>query len=277
MKEIYKLVEVSYRYPNGSIALDNVSLNIYKNEIVAILGPNGAGKTTLLKILDGLVFPDKGEVYFEGRKLTEEILRDKNLMKEFRRKVGFVFQNPDVMLFNPTVWDEVAFSPLHLYSKEKAIEVTDKTLKDMKIYHLKDRHPYNLSGGEKKKVSISCILSIEPEVILMDEPTSALDPKSRAEIISLIKSFKDNGKTVVLVTHDINLACLADRCYVLNKKVIFEGKVKDLFSLNLDELNLDVPEISKLFIKLKNMGYSIDEIPITLDEAVEVLLKLLKN
>ena len=147
----------------------------------------------------------------------------------------------------------------------------------MKIYHLKDRHPYNPSGGEKKEVSISCILSIEPEVILMDEPTSALDPKSRAEIIGLIKSFKDDGKTIVLVTHDINLACLADRCYVLNKKVLFEGNVKDLFSLNLDELNLDVPEISKLFIKLRNMGYSIDEIPVTLDEAVDVLLKMLKN
>ncbi|NPA63184.1 MAG: ABC transporter ATP-binding protein [Methanococci archaeon] len=274
MKEIYKVVDVSYKYPNGSTALEDVNLNIYKNEIVAILGPNGAGKTTLLKIMNGLVFPSSGEIYFEGKKLTDEILRNKELMKEFRRKVGFVFQNPDVMLFNPTVWEEVAFSPLHLYSKEKAIEKTDETLKNMKIYHLKDRHPYNLSGGEKKKVSISCILSVEPDVILMDEPTSALDPKSRLEVMDLIRSFKDSGKTVVIVTHDLNLACLADRCYVLNKKVIFDGKVKDLFSLNLDELNLDVPDVSKLFLKLKERGYDVD-IPTTIDEAVDYLSKIM--
>ncbi|EHP88589.1 energy-coupling factor ABC transporter ATP-binding protein [Methanotorris formicicus] len=277
MKEIYKLIDVSYRYPNGVLALDNVNLSVYKNEIVAILGPNGAGKTTLLKILDGLVFPDKGEVYFEGRRLTDEILTNKELIMEFRRKVGFVFQNPDVMLFNPTVWDEVAFSPLHLYSKEKALEVTDKVLEDMKIYHLKDRHPYNLSGGEKKKVSISCILSVEPEVILMDEPTSALDPKSRIEVIKLIKSFKENGKTVILITHDVNITSLADRCYVLNKKIIFEGTPKELFSLDLDKLNLDVPDVSKLFIRLRNMGYNVGDIPLTINEAVDLLLKMLKN
>ncbi len=276
MKEVYKLIDVSYKYPNGVVALENVNLTIYKNEIVTILGPNGAGKTTLLKILDGLIFPSKGEVYFEGKLLTEKLLTDKKLMADFRKKVGFVFQNPDVMLFNPTVWDEVAYSPLHLYSKEKALEVTDKVLKDMKIYHLKDRHPYNLSGGEKKKVSIACILSIEPEVILMDEPTASLDPKSRNEVINLIKSFKEKGKTVILITHDVNIASLADRCYVLNKKIIFEGTPKELFSLDLDELNLDVPDVSKLFIKLKNMGYNINEIPLTVDEAVNLLTKKFK-
>lgn len=274
---IYELKNVFYKYPDGSLALEDVSMKIKKNEVVAILGPNGAGKTTLLKILDGLEFPQKGEVYFEGKKLTDEIFRNKELMKEFRRKVGFIFQNPDVMLFNPTVWDEFAFSPLHLYSEEEAIKITDNTLKKMNIYHLKDKHPYNLSGGEKKKVSISCILSISPEVILMDEPTAALDPKSKEYVKNLIKKFKDENKTVIFVTHDLDLVSLADRCYILNKKIIFEGKPKELFSLNLDELNLDIPEISKLFIKLKEQGYPINEIPLTVNEAVNILNQLIKR
>ncbi|ENN95595.1 ABC transporter releated protein [Methanocaldococcus villosus KIN24-T80] len=271
--EIFKLKEVSYSYGKNCV-LEDINMEIYKNEILVILGPNGAGKTTLLKIIDGLIFPKKGEIYFKNIKITESLLHSKEFVREFRSKVGFVFQNPDLMLFNPTVWDEVLYTPLQIYDKEKAIKMAEKALKKLKIYHLKDRHPYNLSGGEKKKVAISSILSSDPEVILMDEPTASLDPKSRNELIDIILDLKKEGKTIIIVTHDLSLASLADRCYIINKRILFEGKVKDMFNLPLEEWNLDVPDITKLFLKLREMGYDVD-IPINLKEALNIITKLI--
>ncbi|WP_421077423.1 energy-coupling factor ABC transporter ATP-binding protein [Methanothermococcus sp. Ax23] len=281
-KKIFELKNLSYKYPDGTLALSNINMNIYGGEILAIIGSNGAGKTTLLKILNGLEFPSSGEIYFEGKKLTEKVLMKKSSMKYFRSKVGFVFQDPDIMLFSPTVWDDVAFGPLHLYSKEKAVKITDKTLRDMNIYGLRDKHPYNISGGEKKKASIASVISIEPEIILMDEPTSYLDPKSKRYIINLIKKLNNEGKTIIFVSHDPNLVSIADRCYVLNKTIIFEGSPKDVFS-NIELLekeNLDVPEIAKLFKKIKdefNDKLNIDEIPNTVDEAYDLLKSILKQ
>lgn len=281
-KKIFELKNISYKYPDGTLALNNVNMDIYNGEILAIVGSNGAGKTTLLKILNGLEFPSSGVVYFEGKKLTEKVIMKKNSMKYFRSKVGFVFQDPDIMLFSPTVWDDVAFGPLHLYSKEKAKDLTDKTLKDMNIYKLKDKHPYNISGGEKKKASIASVISIEPEVILMDEPTSYLDPKSKKYVIDLIKKLNNEGKTIIFVSHDPNLVSIADRCYVLNKTVVFEGSPKDVFS-NIELLekeNLDIPEITKLFKMIKNEfgdKLNIDELPYTVDGAYKLILPILKQ
>ncbi|XRO77524.1 energy-coupling factor ABC transporter ATP-binding protein [Methanocaldococcus sp. 10A] len=283
MKPLYELKNVSYHYPDNTLALDNINMKIYEGEVVAIIGPNGAGKTTLLKILDALEFPKKGEVYFKGKKLEERLLNDSEFMKYFRKKVGFIFQDPDTMLFSPTVWDDVAFAPLHLYDKETAIKVTEKVINEMNLNHIKDKHPYNISGGEKKKSSIAAVLSITPDVILMDEPTSYLDPKSRNYIIDLIKNLKSKNKTIVFVSHDPNLITLADRCYILNKKIIAEGTPKEIFS-NIEILeknNLDVPEITKLFKLLledKDLKNKIgtNNLPITVDEAYNILKGLLK-
>ncbi|CAB3290067.1 Sulfate-transporting ATPase [Methanocaldococcus lauensis] len=284
MKPLYELKNVYYQYPDGTIALDNINMKIYEGEVVAIIGPNGAGKTTLLKILDALEFPKKGEVYFEGKKLEERLLNDIEFMKYFRKKVGFIFQDPDTMLFSPTVWDDVAFAPLHLYDKDTAIKVTEKVINEMNLNHIKDKHPYNISGGEKKKSSIAAVLSITPDVILMDEPTSYLDPKSRNYIINLIKDLKSKNKTIVFVSHDPNLITLADRCYILNKKIIAEGTPKEIFSNVeiLEENNLDVPEITKLFKLLLDdkdliSKINIDNLPITVDEAYNILKDLLKS
>ncbi|XRO75057.1 energy-coupling factor ABC transporter ATP-binding protein [Methanocaldococcus sp. 28A] len=285
MKTLYELRNVSYYYPDGTVALEDVNLKIYDGEVVAIIGPNGAGKTTLLKILDALEFPQKGEVYFEGKKLSESLLNNKEFMSYFRKKVGLIFQDPDIMLFNPTVWDDIAFAPLHLYrDKEKAIEVTDKVINEMKLNHIKDKHPYNISGGEKKKSSIAAVMSIEPDVILMDEPTSYLDPKSRNYIINLIKNLKSKNKTIIFVSHDPNLITLADRCYILNKRLIAEGSPREIFN-NIELLeknNLDVPEITKLFKLLvndKDIGkkLNINNLPITVEEAYNILKFLLKD
>ncbi|WP_456372089.1 energy-coupling factor ABC transporter ATP-binding protein [Methanocaldococcus sp.] len=282
MKPLYELKNVYYQYPDGTVALDNINMKIYEGEVVAIIGPNGAGKTTLLKILDALEFPKKGEVYFEGKKLEERLLNDLEFMKYFRKKVGFIFQDPDTMLFSPTVWDDVAFAPLHLYDKDTAIKVTEKVINEMNLNHIKDKHPYNISGGEKKKSSIAAVLSITPDVILMDEPTSYLDPKSRNYIINLIKDLKSKNKTIVFVSHDPNLITLADRCYILNKKIIAEGTPKEIFSNVeiLEKNNLDVPEITKLFKLLLDdkdliSKINIDNLPITVDEAYNILRDLL--
>ncbi|MCQ6254834.1 energy-coupling factor ABC transporter ATP-binding protein [Methanocaldococcus sp.] len=282
MKPLYELKNVYYQYPDGTIALDNINMKIYEGEVVAIIGPNGAGKTTLLKILDALEFPKKGEVYFEGKKLEERLLNDIEFMKYFRKKVGFIFQDPDTMLFSPTVWDDVAFAPLHLYDKDTAIKVTEKVINEMNLNHIKDKHPYNISGGEKKKSSIAAVLSITPDVILMDEPTSYLDPKSRNYIINLIKDLKSKNKTIVFVSHDPNLITLADRCYILNKKIIAEGTPKEIFSNVeiLEKNNLDVPEVTKLFKLLLDdkdliSKINIDNLPITVDEAYNILRDLL--
>ncbi|WP_456471646.1 energy-coupling factor ABC transporter ATP-binding protein [Methanocaldococcus sp.] len=273
MREIFKLKNVCYRY-NNNLVLDHINVEVYKNEVLLILGPNGAGKTTLLKILDALIFPTKGEVYFKNKKIDESILYNKEFNKEFRRSVGFVFQNPDVMLFNPTVLDEVLYGLVQIYDKDEALKIAEETLKKLNIYHLKDKHPYNLSGGEKKKVSLASILAYDPEVILLDEPTSFLDPKSRKDLENIILNLKKEGKTLVVVTHDLNLAKLADRCYIINKKIVYEGDIKGIFNLNLEELNLDIPEISKFFMMLKE-SLNIKEIPISLDEAIKIMQEIL--
>ncbi len=269
-RKIYEVREVSYRYPTGKMALEDISMDIYRGEIVAIVGPNGAGKTTLLKILDGLIFPQKGEIRFMGKRITEDVLTNEKDMEWFRSKVGFLFQNPDIMLFSPTVLEDVAFGPLHLYEKEKALAMTEDIMKKLGIYHLKDRHPYNLSGGEKKKASIAAVLALDPDVVLLDEPTRDLDLRNRNYILNLIRELRDTGKTVVMATHDLRAIRLADRCYVINRKLIFGGRPRELFSREdiLEEANLEIPEVIQL---LRMVG--IRDIPLTLEEAAALLQK----
>ncbi len=267
-RKIYEVRDVSYTYPTGKTALKDISMEIYSGEIVAVVGPNGAGKTTLLKILDGLIFPQKGEVRFMGKPLTEEVLTDEKEMAWFRSRVGFLFQNPDIMLFSPTVLEDVAFGPLHLYDREKALAITESIMKKLGIYHLRDRHPYNLSGGEKKKASIAAVLALDPEVILLDEPTRDLDLKNRNYVLELIQELRDSGKTIVMATHDLRAIRLADRCYIINTSLVFSGTPRELFSREdlLENANLEIPEIIRL---LRMVG--IDEVPLTLDEAASLL------
>ncbi|ADG12978.1 ABC transporter related protein [Methanocaldococcus infernus ME] len=274
MKTLFELKNVYYSYGEHEVLRD-INLKIYKNEVLIILGPNGAGKTTLLKIIDALILPTKGEVYFKNMKIDERKIYDPNFNKEFRKSVGFVFQNPDIMLFNPTIFDEVLYSLLQIYDKEEAIKIAEETLKKLNIYHLKDKHPYNISGGEKKKVSLACVLALNPEVILMDEPTSFLDPKSRRELVNIIRNLKNDGKTLVIVTHDLSLLHLADRCCIINKELVYDGDVDGIFSLDLEGLNLDIGDLQKLFLTLKKEGFKIDKVPLTVDEGLKILKELI--
>lgn len=212
---VFEVREVTYRYERIT-ALDSVSLAIEKGQRVVLLGANGSGKSTLLRLLDGLYFPQTGAIRFCGDSLTAERLQQERFSFAFRRRVGMVFQNPDVQLFNPSVFDEVAFGPLQLrWSRDTIRERVAQTLDSMGILHLKDRPPHQLSGGEKKRVAIASVLVLDPEVLLLDEPTAALDPRSQSRIIDLLSGWEDAGKTVVTATHDLDtVEDIADTCYV---------------------------------------------------------------
>ena len=221
---IFEVRDVTYSY-NEVTALNSVTLSIEQGQRVVILGANGSGKSTLLRLLDALYFPDKGTISFCGESLTEDRLQDDEFAQSFRRRVAFVFQNPDVQLFSPTVFDEVAFGPLQMrWPKEKIRQSVAEMLDIMEIAHLKDRSPHRLSGGEKKRVALASVLVLDPEVLLLDEPTAALDPQSQSQVIELLISWS-GSKTVITTTHDLDIVeDIADYCLVFgNGRVVAAG------------------------------------------------------
>jgi cobalt/nickel transport system ATP-binding protein len=213
----YELQNISFAY-DGVPALRGLSLVIGQGERIALLGANGCGKSTLLRILDGLCFPSQGSVAFCGDALGSENLDRPEFALQFRRRVALVFQNPDVQLFNPTVFDEVAYGPLQLrWPHEQVVQRVNETLAFMGIAALNDRPPYRLSGGEKKKVALASVLVLDPEVLLLDEPTSTLDPRSQSQLVGLIQTWKGSAKTVITATHQLDIVeDIADRVVVLD-------------------------------------------------------------
>ena len=221
MADAFTLENVSFDY-EGIPAIRTLSLQIAQGERVALLGPNGSGKSTLLRILDGLYFPTCGLVRFRDWELNRERLNDERFAFDFRRRVALVFQNPDVQLFNPTVFDEVAYGPLQMqWTKEEVIRRVDEILTFMSLSHLRDRAPYRLSGGEKKRVALASVLVLDPEVLLLDEPTATLDPKSQSQVVDLIQQWKGSSKTIVTATHQLEIVeDIADRVLVLEAGTI---------------------------------------------------------
>jgi cobalt/nickel transport system ATP-binding protein len=219
---------VSYRYLGRFPALDDVSFSVARQEKVALLGANGCGKSTLLKVLDGLVFPDAGTYRAFGAAVTEEHLEDEQFNRGFRSRIGFVFQNSDAQVFSPTVREEIAFGPLSMGMDRAQVEArVGDTLAMLDIVDLADRAPYQLSGGQKKRVAIASVLVMNPEVLLFDEPTAALDPRTSQWLMELIVDLNRAGKTIVLATHELDtLDVLADRCVVFSEdhRVIAEGR-----------------------------------------------------
>ncbi len=214
---IFEVRDVTYRYPEVT-ALDGLNLTIMPGQRIALLGANGSGKSTLLSILDGLCFAEQGTVAFQGQPLTEDRLAGE-VEFDFRRRVALVFQNPDVQLFNPTVFDEGAFGPLQMqWPTEKIRRRVTEILQQMEIEHLKDRSPHHLSTGEKRRVALASVLILDPEVLLLDEPTAALDPKSESHMIDFLVSCSGGRKTVVTATHDLDLLeDIADTCHVFQR------------------------------------------------------------
>ncbi len=225
---------LDYDYPGNIPALSQVNFTIKTGELVALLGANGTGKSTLLKLLDGLIFPKAGELLAFGNPLSEKAFKERSFAMEFRRRVGLVFQDADVQLFSPTVWDEVIFGPLQLgIPREEVISRGTEALERLGITHLKDRPPYFLSGGEKKKVSLASVLSLHPSVLLLDEPTNGLDPRSQGNLIDFLLEWGGPEKTLVFSTQDLDIVEeIATRVLVMgpHHEILADGKPEDFLS-----------------------------------------------
>ncbi len=232
MPSTFAVQDISFSY-EAIPAIRGLTLCIEEGDRVALLGANGSGKSTLLRILDALYFPSAGSVTFKGDALTHEHLQQEEFSLSFRRRVALVFQNPDVQLFNPTVFDEVAYGPLQMqWSKEDVVRRVDETLSFMSISHLRERPPYRLSGGEKKRVALASVLVLNPDVLLLDEPTATLDPKSQSQVVDLIQQWKGTAKTVITATHQLEIVeDIADRVFVLEAgTVMAEGSPSEILS-----------------------------------------------
>jgi cobalt/nickel transport system ATP-binding protein len=241
---IFELKDVHFSYLGKYPALCGIDLDIKKAQKLAIIGANGTGKSTLLHLLNGLIFPDKGCIKAFGRELNEGILQDEEFSRNFRSKIGLVFQNPDVQLFCPTVKEDIVFGPLQLgIEKEQIKKRFEELITLFKIQDLIHRPPHQLSVGEKRKVAIASTLAIEPEVIILDEPTAGLDPFTSRQIMDIIIRANEFGKTIITATQDLHIVEeISDMVYVFSreKKIVRCGPTNEILSDRefLEENNL---------------------------------------
>ena len=245
--KIIEAVNIRYTYPDGTEALKGIDFHAKKGEVVALLGPNGAGKSTLFLHFNGILQPTSGKVLVDGK----EIDYSKSGLIKVRQKVGIVFQNPDDQLFAPRVDEDVAFGPLNMGLDEDEVEERVKdALRKVGMSGYEDRPPHHLSGGEKKRVAIAGILAMKPDIMILDEPTSGLDPRGASQILRLLHELNEEGMTIIISTHDVDLAPLySDRIYIISGgEIISEGTPGDVFS-DIDTIrgaNLRLPRIAHL-------------------------------
>lgn len=220
---IYKYEEAS---EGDRSALFDVNIKIHDGEFVAIVGENGSGKSTLAKCLNGLNLPSKGDVIVDGYKTSD----DEHIW-DIRSNVAMVFQNPDNQIVSSIIEDDVAFGPENIgVPPEEIRERVDKSLKAVDMYHLKDKAPHMLSGGQKQRIAIAGAIAMNPKCIIFDEPTAMLDPRGRATVMNIIEKLHEGGMTIILITHFMEEAVLADRIIIMNKgKVFKDGKPKEIF------------------------------------------------
>lgn len=215
---------MNYSYPDGKEALKDINIKIDNNETIAIVGANGVGKSTLIKTIVGIFLTTKGDIIVDGEKVTKKTL------SSIRKKVGVVFQNPDDQLFMNNVYDDIAFGPRNYnFTEEEVKEKVERVMKNLDIEKLSERSPNNLSGGEKRKVAIATVLSMEPSIILFDEPTSFLDAKGKR---MLIETLKNINTTKIIATHDLDMVKdICERVIVLKEgKIMADGNPKEIFS-----------------------------------------------
>ena len=216
MTPLFSLDNVCFAY-EGHIALRYITLDVARGETVVLQGSNGCGKSTLLKLLNGLVYAEEGPYRFDGDVIDEKSLKDNVFSKRFHQRVGFIFQNSDVQLFCGNVEEEISFGPRQMgLSEEEVKQRTDDVIGLLGIEDLRERAPYHLSGGEKRKVAIACILSMNPEALVLDEPLAGLDRKTQEWLVEFLLDLKKAGKTLIVSTHNDELAhTLADRLVVI--------------------------------------------------------------
>ena len=231
---VFSLHEVFYSYLHKYPAVSKVTLDIFSGQTVALLGANGSGKSTLLQILDGLIFPQEGKVDFLGKQLREDDFSDPVFSRDFRSKVGLLFQNSDIQLFCPTVREDIAFGPLYLgFAPDEIEERIAQMSARLRIEKLLDRAPYQLSVGEKRKVAIAGVLAISPDVLLLDEPTAGLDPATVRQLLDLIFEYHAQGKTVITATHDLHIIReIADIVFIMgeDKTIVARGTSDEILA-----------------------------------------------
>lgn len=259
-----------------SRALTNVSLEIGKHEFIGLIGHTGSGKSSLVQLLNGLLIPSSGKVIVEGKDTS---VKDKGL-KEIRQLVGLVFQYPEYQLFEETIALDIAYGPKNLGLDDEEIE---KRVKEsmgfvgLDYETMKDVSPFDLSGGQKRRVAIASVLAMRPKYLVLDEPTAGLDPEGRDDILEEIKRLYDNSEdlTIIIVSHSMeDIAKLANRVIVMDKGSVFDdNSPREVYSRDeeLKEIGLDVPQITRAMKMLKLKGYNIDKTILTVEEAYEVL------
>ena len=271
---------ISYHYPDGTKALEEVDFKVKKGKIIALLGPNGAGKSTLFLQFNGILQPSSGSVVVDGEPLSYQ---KKDLLK-VRQKVGIVFQNPDDQLFAPTVMEDVAFGPMNIgLSNEEVENRVKEALNRVGMEGYEDKAPHHLSGGQKKRVAIAGILAMKPEIMVLDEPTSGLDPRGASQILRLLYQLNKDGMTIVISTHDVDLVPLyAYNVYIISEgKIIKEGSPQEVFEdvKTIRKANLRLPRIAHLMeILEKEDSLPFDKpYPLTIGEARRRILKEFKE
>lgn len=268
--------------PFASKAIDDISFEIKDNDFVGLIGHTGSGKSTLIQHLNGLLKPSSGEIIVNGFNITD---KDLNLT-EIRKRVGIVFQYPEYQLFEETVEKDIAFGPGNLGLDEE--EISKRVRKSMEAVGLdyeiyKDKSPFDLSGGQKRRVAIAGVIAMNPEVLILDEPTAGLDPGGRDEIFNLIKKLhRDNNITIILSSHSMDdMAKLAQTIIVMNHgKIEFMGTPREVFTSHdarLREIGLDVPQVLELATKLRNKGFDIRPDVLTVEEIKDEILKVMRG
>lgn len=268
--------------PFASKALDDVSFEIKDRDFVGLIGHTGSGKSTLIQHLNGLLKPSSGEIFINDFNIT-----DKNLnLTEIRKRVGVVFQYPEYQLFEETIDKDIAFGPANLGLEESEIHNRVKVSMEavgLDYEEFKDKSPFELSGGQKRRVAIAGVIAMNPEVLILDEPTAGLDPGGRDEIFNLIKDLHEkNNMTIILSSHSMDdMAKLAKTLIVMNHgRIEFMGTPREVFKSNagkLKEIGLDIPQVLELALKLRQKGFDIREDILTLEEAKQEILKVVRG
>jgi len=272
---IIEAKNISYLYPDGTKALDNINFSVEKGQMVSLLGKNGAGKSTLFLHFNGIFEPESGEIFVDSEKLKY----DKKSLLKVRQKVGIVFQNPDDQLFAPTVEEDVAFGPLNigLSQEETKKRVTD-ALARVGMEGFEKKPPHHLSGGQKKRVAIAGILAMGPEIMVLDEPTSGLDPKGASKILKLLYELNNEGMTIIISTHDVDLVPLySNKVNIIRDgKIIKVGTPHEVFDdvKLIREADLRLPRLAHLaeVLEKEDSIKIADSYPLTIGEARKDLL-----
>ncbi len=281
---ILKTENLTYTYAPGTpfkhTAVNNISFSVKKGDITGIIGHTGSGKSTLLQLLNGLLKPSAGKVYFNGNDIWE----DPKKIGQFRYKIGLVFQYPEYQLFEETVKDDIAYGPKNMKLDDSEIE---KRVKDsVEIVglkeHLLDKSPFDLSGGEKRRAAIAGIMAMKPEIIVFDEPTAGLDPIGRKTVFDAIKKYReDNDATIIIVSHCMeDMASICDNIIVLNDgNVVMHDTVSNVFknSDKLKEIGLNVPIVTDVLLTLKKMGINVSAEHFTVDSAAQYLVSKIRG